>query len=37
MFHKVSKKYPQLFVNELKFFFSNRMNPAIFRALIWAC
>lgn len=36
-FHKVSKKYLQLYVNEFEFRYNNRMNPDIFGAAIKAC
>jgi transposase-like protein len=36
-FHKVSKKYLQLYVNEFEFRYNNRKNPDIFGAAIRAC
>ena len=36
-FHKVSKKYLPLYVNEFEFRYNNRMNPDIFGAAIRAC
>ena len=36
-FHKVSKKYLPLYVNEFEFRYNNRMNPDIFGAAIKAC
>lgn len=36
-FHKVSKKYLQLYVNEFEFRYNNRMNPDIFGTAIRAC
>ncbi len=36
-FHKVSKKYFPLYVNEFEFRYNNRNNPDIFRAAIRAC
>lgn len=37
VFHKVSKKYLQLYVNEFQFKYNNRKNADIFRAAIQAC
>lgn len=37
IFHKVSKKYLALYVNEFEFRYNNRMNPDIFGAAIKAC
>src|SRR5450759_3225115 len=36
-FHKVSRKYLPLYVNEFEFRYNNRMNPDIFGAAIRAC
>jgi transposase-like protein len=36
-FHKVSKKYLQLYVNEFEFRYNNRRNPDIFGDAIRAC
>ncbi|MGB7542790.1 MAG: transposase [Burkholderiales bacterium] len=36
-FHKVSKKYLPLYVNEFEFKYNNRMNPDILGAAIRAC
>lgn len=36
-FHKVSKKYLPLYVNEFEFRYNNRNNPDIFGAAIAAC
>jgi len=36
-FHKVSRKYLPLYVNEFEFRYNNRNNPDIFRAAIKAC
>jgi len=36
-FHKVSRKYPPLYVNEFEFRHNNRMNPDIFGAAIRVC
>jgi transposase-like protein len=36
-FHKVSRKYLPLYVNESEFHYNNRMNPDIFGAAIRAC
>ena len=36
-FHKVSKKYLPLYVNEFEFRYNNRKNPDIFRTAIRAC
>ena len=36
-FHKVSKKYTQLYVAEFQFRYNNRHNPEIFRATIAGC
>ena len=36
-FHKVSKKYLHLYVNEFEFRYNNRMNADIFGAAIKAC
>jgi transposase-like protein len=36
-FHKVSKKYLPLYVNEFEFRYNNRKNPDIFGAAIRAC
>jgi transposase-like protein len=36
-FHKVSRKYLPLYVNEFQFRYNNRMNPDIFGAAIRAC
>ena len=36
-FHKVSRKYLPLYVNEFEFQYNNRMNPDIFGAAIRAC
>jgi transposase-like protein len=36
-FHKVSKKYLQLYVAEFEFRYNNRKNPDIFRAAIGLC
>ena len=36
-FHKVSKKYLHLYVNELEYHYNNRMNADIFGAAIKAC
>ena len=36
-FHKVSKKYLQLYVNEFEFRYNNRENADIFGAAIRAC
>jgi transposase-like protein len=36
-FHKVSKKYLQLYVAEFQFRYNNRKNPDIFRAAIGLC
>jgi hypothetical protein len=36
-FHKVSKKYLPLYVNEFQFRYNNRENPDIFGAAIASC
>jgi hypothetical protein len=36
-FHKVSKKYLQLYVAEFQFRYNNRKNPDIFGAAIGLC
>jgi transposase-like protein len=36
-YHKVSKKYLPLYLNEFSFRFNNRNNPAIFDAIIAGC
>jgi transposase-like protein len=36
-FHKVSKKYLQLYVSEFEFRYKNRKNPDIFGAAIGLC
>ena len=36
-FHKVSRKYLQLYVNEFEFRYNNRQNADIFGAAIKAC
>jgi transposase-like protein len=36
-FHKVSRKYLPLYVNEFEFRYNNRKNPDIFRTAIRAC
>ena len=36
-FHKVSKKYLHLYVNELEFLYNNRLNADIFGAAVKAC
>jgi len=36
-FHKVSKKYLQLYVAEFEFRYNNRGNPDIFGAAIGLC
>src|SRR5262249_43622798 len=36
-FHKISRKYLPLYINEFEFRYNNRNNPDIFRAAIRAC
>ncbi len=36
-FHKMSRKYMPLYVNEFEFRYNNRTNPDIFGAAIRAC